>query len=325
VIRTRLYRNDNLEATDFDPARVSDFLAEPDTVVWMDLDQPHAADLTTVAEELSLNHLAVEDAMHGRQRPKVDRYSDHLFVSLHAVWFEPGERILSSAELAAFVSTRYLVTVRQQPGFPIERVRDAWDASPDLAKYGVGFLLHGLLDVVVDGHFDAVQDLEDAMDDLEDLLFDESPKPREVQRRSFALRKALVGLRRLIVPTREVVNGLMRRDLGIAVPELLPYYQDVYDHVLRAADGVDALRDLVSTVVDVNLNIQGNRLNETSKKVTAWAAIIAVPAVVAGYYGINVRTWPPAGNGLIGGIVALALMFGFASLIYLGFRSRDWL
>ncbi len=326
MIRTRLYRNGNLEATDFDCARVSDYLAEPDTVVWMDLDDgSDPSELATVAEELGLNPLAVEDATHGRQRPKVDRYADHVFLSVHAVRFDEPTSTVSSAEVAAFASSRYLVTVRQQPDFPMRRVCDAWDGSPDLAKYGVGFLLHGLLDVVVDGHFDAVQQLEDAIDDLEDLLFGEPPQPREVQRDSFALRKALVRLRRLTVPMREVVNALMRRDLGIVGPELLPYYQDVYDHVLRAADGVDALRDLVTTVVDTSLNIQSNRMNEITKRVSGWAAVVAIPALVTGYYGINVRTWPHSGSSLVGGVVALVLMFGLGVLLYLGFRARDWL
>jgi magnesium transporter len=326
VLRTRLYRGGNLEASDFDPARVSDYLAEPATVVWVGLDDGSTgSELARVADELGLNPLAVEDALHGRQRPKVDRYADHLFLSVHAVSFDEQTSSVSSTEIAVFASDRYLVTVPQGPDFPMRRVCEAWDASPDLAAYGVGFLLHGLLDVVVDGHFDTVQGLEDAMDDLEDLLFAEPPRPREVQRRSFALRRALVRLRRLVVPTREVVNGVMRRDLGVVGPELLPYYQDVYDHVLRAADGVDALRDLVTTVVDTSLNIQSNRMNEITKRVSGWAAIVAVPALVTGYYGINVRTWPHAGNALVGGIVALALMVGLGLLLYLGFRSRDWL
>ena len=165
---------------------------------------------------------------------------------------------------------------------------DRWDASPDLAKFGVGYLLHGLLDYIVDGHFEAVQSLDDAVEGLEDQLFADIPQDLAVQRRSFELRKSLVLLRRIVIPMREVVNALMRRDLHVVSDDMMPYYQDVYDHVLRAAEWTDSLRDLVTSILETNLTIQGNRLNVITKKVTSWAAIIAVPTFITGFYGMNV-------------------------------------
>ena len=141
---------------------------------------------------------------------------------------------------------------------------------------------------MVDGHFDAVQSLDDEIEQLEDLLFDDRPRDRDVQRRSFELRKSLVHLRRVVLPMREVVNTLMRRDVGLVPDELTPYYQDVYDHVLRATEWTESLRDLVTTILETNLTIQGNRLNIITKKVTSWAAIIAVPTAITGFYGQNV-------------------------------------
>ena len=167
-----------------------------------------------------------------------------------------------------------------------------WDDNADLAKHGVGFLLWGLLDVVVDSHFDTVESLDTEIEELEDLLFDNSPRAPEVQRRSFELRKSLVMLRRVVLPTREVLNALMRRESVFVDDVLMPYYQDVYDHVLRAADWTDSLRDLVSTILETNLTIQGNRMNEIMKAVTSWAAIAAVPTIITGYYGMNVRIFP---------------------------------
>jgi magnesium transporter len=145
-----------------------------------------------------------------------------------------------------------------------------------------------LLDYVIDGHFATVQQLDEALEGLEDLLFDERPHSAEVQRRSFELRKSLVVLRRLVLPMREVVNSLLRRDLGLVDEAMGPYFQDVYDHVLRATEWTESLRDLVSTILETNLAIQGNRQNAIMKKVTSWAAIIAVPTAVTGFYGMNV-------------------------------------
>jgi magnesium transporter len=184
--------------------------------------------------------------------------------------------------------------------------------------------LWGLLDVVVDGHFETVQQLDDAIESLEDLLFDDRPRPPEVQRRSFELRKSLVMLRRVVLPTREVVNALMRREMLLVDEVLMPYYQDVYDHVLRATDWTDSLRDLVSTILETNLTIQSNRMNEVMKQVTSWAAIIGVPTAITGYYGMNVRIFPGAGSTL-GGIVALLLIVGVSTVLYFAFKSREWL
>ena len=200
---------------------------------------------------------------------------------------------------------------------------DRWDASPDLAKFGVGYLLHGLLDYIVDGHFEAVQSLDDSVEALEDDLFAANPMGIQVQRRSFELRKSLVLLRRIVIPMREVVNALMRRDLHVVSDDMMPYYQDVYDHVLRAADWTDSLRDLVTTILETNLTIQGNRMNIITKKVTSWAAIIAVPTFVTGFYGMNVP-YPGFSEkaGLIGA-VGFMLVAGF--VLYFVFKRKDWL
>jgi magnesium transporter len=154
-------------------------------------------------------------------------------------------------------------------------------------------------------------------------LFDERPHGAEVQRRSFELRKSLVVLRRVVLPMREVVNTLLRRDLGLVDEAMGPYFQDVYDHVLRATEWTESLRDLVSTILETNLTIQGNRLNSIMKKVTSWAAIIAVPTAVTGWYGMNVP-YPGFGQhaGFIASIVLLVILSGG---LYVLFKRLDWL
>jgi magnesium transporter len=324
VIRTRVYRDGSCTAEDFDPERISDYLEEDGTVVWMDVCEPTAKEFALIADEFSLNPLAVEDALHERQRPKLDHYDDHVFISLYDVSLDKETGQLSSSELAIFAAPRYLITVRKDPHFSMDPVIQRWDDSGDLAKHGVGFLLWGLLDVIVDGHFDTVQQLDDEIEALEDLLFDDRPRAPEVQRRSFELRKSLVWLRRVVLPTREVLNSLMRREMRFVDDVLMAYYQDVYDHVLRAADWTDTLRDLVSTILETNLTIQSNRMNEIMKAVTSWAAIAAVPTIITGYYGMNVRIFPAAGT-LLGGIIALILMVVGVAVLYVAFKRREWL
>jgi magnesium transporter len=216
-----------------------------------------------------------------------------------------------------------LITVRKDDGLDIGAVLERWDASPDLARFGVGYLLYGLLDYIVDTQFEAAQNLDDCVEELEDQLFGTVPRGMQVQRRSFQLRKSLVLLRRLVIPMREVVNDVMRRDLHIVGKNLAPYYQDVYDHVLRAAEWTDSLRDLVNSILETNLVIQGNRLNIITKKVTGWAAIIAVPTLITGYFGMNV---PYPGFSERAGFAASVATIVLAGLVlYVIFKRKDWL
>jgi magnesium transporter len=321
--RTRLYRHGTLELEGFPVAEISDHLADQDALIWLDLRDPDRSDLAVLSEEFGLHPLAVEDAVQEHQRPKLDRYQSHLFLNAYGARLDTGTGELASSEIAAFVTPRALITVRKDDGLDIGAVVERWDGSPDLAGSGVGGLLHGLLDYVVDGHFDAVQSLDDAVESLEDQLFSDIPQDLQVQRRSFELRKSLVLLRRTVIPMREVVNALMRRDLHVVTDDLMPYYQDVYDHVLRAAEWTDSLRDLVNSILETNLTIQGNRLNVITKKVTSWAAIIAIPTFVTGFYGMNVPY--PGFSRQVGFASSLVVMVVAAFVLYLVFRRRDWL
>jgi magnesium transporter len=323
VARTRCYRTGVLIDEDFSLDDVSEHLEHDDALVWIDLCAPDLAELQLVADELGLHSLAVEDAATGRQRPKFDRYASHDFLSAYAVRLDDDTGELVTGEVAAFITPTALVTVRRDGAFPLEGLVARWDDSTDLMKYGVGALVHGLLDFIVDGHFDAVQALDDEIEQLEDLLFDEGSRDLDVQRRSFALRKSLVYLRRVVLPMREVVNTLMRGAVGLVPDELMPYYQDVYDHVLRASEWTESLRDLVSTILETRLTIQGNRLNIITKKVTSWAAIIAVPTAITGFYGQNL---PYPGFSHESGLITSSVLIVVLSVaLYLSFKRRDWL
>jgi magnesium transporter len=323
-VLTRVYRNGVLEAEGFDPALVSDYLDEPDTVVWMDVCRPTREELEVVAAELDLHPLAAEDATGRAQRPKLEPYAGHQFLVAYATSYDSESRELTASEVDVFFDQRWVLTVRKEPVFDIAPVLAAWDSGAAMAKHGTAFLLYGLLDVLVEGHFVVVQQLDDEIDALEEALFEPSAQGLATQRRTFELRKALVAFRRVSLPMREVVNGLMRRDVCEIDGELTPYYQDLYDHVLRAAEWADSLRDLVSTVLETHLTIQGNRLNEVMKRLTSYAAIVAVPTAIAGIYGMNTRLYPAAGS-TTGWWLAIGLMGAISGFLFLYFRRKEWL
>ena len=321
--RTRLYRDGELELEGFPVADISEHLKHDSAVVWLDLRDPDREDLAVLSEEFGLHPVAVEDAVHDHERPKLDRYRSHLFLAAYAVQLDTATGELATSELAAFITPRALITVRKDDRLDIGAIVSYWDASPDLAGAGVGYLLYGLIDNVVDGHFAAVQALDDTIEGLEDQLFDDSSRGNDLQRRTFELRKSLVLLRRVVLPMREVVNALMRRDLKIVDDSLQPYYQDVYDHVLRATEWTESLRDLVTTILETNLTIQSNRMNVITKKVTSWAAIIAVPTFVTGFYGMNVPY--PGFSQHSGVFISVAIMIIAAVTLWVVFKRKDWL
>ena len=319
---TRCYRDGKLHKEGFPVSEVSDLLADPANTVWFDVCRPNDKDLATIAEELGLHALAVEDVLHPGQRPKVDHYPEHLLVITYAVEMTDANRLVGH-EVGVFVTKNALVTVRMDEGFDITEVIRRWDEVPSLAASGVGFLLHGVLDYAVDTQFEAVQKLDTEIDALEDRLFDEVTSDATMQRRVFELRKSLVAFRRLALPMREVVNTLMRRDLKIVDDGVGPYFQDVYDHVLRVGEWADSLRDLLANILETRLVVRGNRLNVIMKKVTSWAAIIAVPTAVTGFYGQNLPY--PGFSQSWGFWVSSAVIVVFSLTLYVTFKVKDWL
>jgi magnesium transporter len=323
MARTRLYRNGVLEAEGFPLAEVSDRLADDDAVVWFDLAAPSQAELDTIREELGLHSLAVEDAMQPGQRPKLDHYPGHLFATAYSLQLDRETGRLAAHEVAMFITPKALVTVRPSDAFDIDRVVVRWDGEADLAKSGVAFLLYGVLDYVADTQLDAVQALDEEIDAMEDEMFSERASDTAVQRHNFALRKSLVGIRKFLLPMTEVANVLLRGDLHISDERMTPYFQDLYDHVRRATEQTEAMRDLLATMLETRLSVRSNRLNVITKQVTSWAAIFAIPTAITGFYGQNV---PYPGSEQASGFWASTIIIVVASVgLYAVFRRKGWL
>ncbi len=325
-VRGRVWRSGKPQ-DDFDFSAISDYLAEDDALVWCDIYDPNHAILADLAQELGLNSWAVEDAVAEAERTKAVVYRTHTFFTVYAVAvMKPADEygsMLDIHRVSGFVLPRGLITVRLSPCLDTDEVSERFDELGG-QEYGVGSLVHGLLDLVVDGHFEAVQALDDGIEAIEDDLFENNNLRGGLQRKTFRLRKDLVELRRAVLPMREVVNSIQHRRLDAkTAPELDPLYADLYDHVLRVSEWTESLRDMVTTVFETNLSLQDARLNTVMKKLTGWAAIIAVPTAITGFYGQNV-SYP--GISTVGGFVtSTAIIVVLVLVLYWMFKRRDWL
>lgn len=327
-VRGRIWR-DGKPQDDFEFSSISDYLATDGTIVWCDIYDADDRILTELAQELHLNSWAVEDALAASERTKAVVYKTHTFFTVYEVTVrtppptDSSESTLEPHRISGFILPRGLITVRLSPHFDIDEVSRRFDELGG-QEHGVGSLVHGLLDVVVDGHFDAVQSLDDGIESLEDDLFAEQVPRNGLQRNTFRLRKDLVALRRVVLPMREVVTVIQHRRMdGKTASELDPVYADLYDHVLRVSEWTESLRDMVTTVFETNLSLQDARLNMVMKKLTGWAAIIAVPTAITGFYGQNVL-YP--GIQSFGGFVAsTAIIAVLVIVLYVMFKKRDWL
>lgn len=326
-VRGRVWRHGKPQE-DFEFASISDYLAEAETLVWCDIYDPDHAILKDLAKELDLDNWAVEDAIADAERTKAAVYRSHTFFTVYAVDVkdpppeDDSESSLEIHRISGFVLPRGLITVRLSPNFDVDAISQRFDELGG-QQYGVGSLVHGLLDVVVDGHFDAVQSLDDGIEAVEDDLFEQNVR-KGLQRKTFRLRKDLVELRRVVLPMREVVNSIQHRRLDAKTsPELDPMYADLYDHVLRASEWTESLRDMITTVFETNLSLQDARLNTVMKKLTGWAAIIAVPTAITGFYGQNV-TYPGI-DTVAGFITSTSLITLVVLILYWMFKRRDWL
>lgn len=318
-----MWRKGVLEAEDFPVERVSDYLQQPDAIVWADLCLPHQDDLHQMAEELGLAPLAVEDAVASQERPKLDRYPTHLFLSTYAMSLV-ADQPLHLTQVSAFVLPQALVTVHRAD-FDIDPVVKAWDDGLEMVEFGGRGLLYGLLDVIVDGYLACLQQLDDQIEDAEDRLFDDPPRSgTDIQRRTYLLRRQLTGVRKVVLPMRDVADAMLRHaELHSEQPDILERLRDLRDHVIRANEWNDALRDVIATMFETGLSLADARLNQIVRKLSGWAAIIAVPTAVTGFYGQNLPY--PGYQQWWGFLVSTAVIVVLAVGIWMVFHRRGWL
>jgi len=324
-ITTRSYSGGGQErVTPDDLGEISDLLSGSECeIVWVDIDDPTKDDLLALAGELGLHHLAVEDALDAHQRDKYVHYERHVFLVAHDVGLDVEQAELRITELDVFIGDRWMVTVHRGAQPLIARIHARWDKARQFTATSIGVAMYSLLDVVVVGYFDTIDRFEEFYDDAADRIFGERPIEPTAHRHWFEMRRALNQFDRIVSPLTEALTTVVDQDLDRFGRESAPYLRDAAGELSRAAAEVDSLRELVGHLVDSNLILRDYRQNQIVKQVTSWAAIVAVPTLVTGYYGMNV---PYPGSGETWGVIAsTALAVGCSGGLYVLFKRRHWL
>jgi magnesium transporter len=303
--------------------RLRDAIAGDDTFVWLGLYEPDTPTLQQVQRQFGLHELAIEDAFHAHQRPKLELYDETLFAVLRTAQLVGEPRHIEFGETHVFLGRRFVVSVRHGSLLSHVGLRTRCESTPHLLAKGPGFVLYALMDFVVDQYFPIVDTLEEQLEELEEEIFGDRFS-RETTGRIYQLKRDLLVIKRAVSPLIDVCNRLMRFDSALIPEDTRPYFRDVYDHVVRINDMVDNTRELLTTALEANLSLISVSQNEDTKRLAAWAAIIAVPTMVAGIYGMNFRHMPElswaAGYPLSLGVMALACMG-----LFFGFKRSGWL
>jgi magnesium transporter len=301
---------------------VHEILKDPSQFVWIGLYEPSEELLERVQNEFGLHDLAVEDAHRAHQRPKIELYGDSLFIVLRTVQMT-SECPIQFGETHFFVGPNFIVVVRHGSSVPYTDVRLRCETMPDLLSKGHGFVLYAIMDFIVDMYFPVVQELEVSLECIEDKVFKENPS-RATTEQIYQLKKDLLEVKRAVSPLIDICNRLMRFDIKYISPETQPYFRDIYDHALRINEMVDNTRELLNTALDANFALISISQNDTSRKFAGWAAIIAVPTMVAGFYGMNFKFMPEL-QWAYGYPAVVAFTFCICLVVYYFFRRSGWL
>jgi magnesium transporter len=302
---------------------ISEVLKEPGRFVWVGLHEPDDEMLAEIQQEFSLHDLAVEDAARAHQRPKLERYGDSIFVVLRTARADASTGGLEFGETHLFVGANYVVSVRHGGTLPFAEVVARCEANPDLMVKGPVFVLYSIMDFIVDQYFPLVDTYEDKLAELEDNVFQQI-LPRETTERVYQLKRDLIEVKRAIAPLVDVCNRLVRGDVPLVPEDSRVYFRDVYDHVIRINEMVDTLRELLSAALEANLSLVSVSQNEAMKRLAGWAAIVAVPTMIAGVYGMNFKFMPEL-DWYLGYPVALTVMVGACAFLYYKFKRSGWL
>jgi magnesium transporter len=328
MITSRVFVDGKASDERVDTSNANDVLARDDTFLWLDAVDPSDEDLAQLQATFGLHPLTIEDVKHQHQRPKVEIFRDYAFVVLRPIELTDGGMI--EKELHAFVGRRFIVTLRPSPPCDMREITSRWERQPELLCEGGGYAIYVLIDEVVDDYLSAVERFEDGVDELEDEVFsDDDQRPhdaadvRDVQQHLFQLKREVVRLRRFAMPVRQGLDLIQERP-EIATPPLGPYFRDVMDHVIRVVELADNIRDLLTSLLEVRVAQAANRLNDIMKRVTSWGAVILVPTMIAGIYGMNFRHMPEL-TWQLGYPLALITMFVTAAGVRWFFRRKDWL
>jgi magnesium transporter len=302
--------------------RIAEYLKLPHCFVWVALQDPDAAELAQMQVAFDLHPLAIEDAQLGHQRPKIEEYGDSLFAVLHVV--ESGVKEFVVGEVAIFAGTNYVLSVRSRAKKGFAEVRARCEREPQLLRHGPGFILYALMDAVVDRYFPLLDALEDELDGIEQHIFAPEGVPRANVEALYELKQRLMVMKHAVAPLLEGVSNLSGARVPVLCAKLTVYFRDIYDHLLRLNQTADSIRDTIVTAISVNLSMVTLQESETMKRLAAYAALLAVPTMIAGIYGMNFEHMPEL-KWHYGYALSLVVMLGLDIYLYFSFKKARWL
>jgi magnesium transporter len=297
------------------------FVNEPDCFVWVALRDPEPAELEAMQKEFGLHELAVEDARHGHQRPKIEEYGESLFVVLQIV--EPSDGDLHVGEMAIFVGKNYVLSVRSRARRGFTDVRDRCEREPELLRHGPGYVLYTLMDAVVDRYFPVLDGLETELEGIEERIFADQAVRANIEA-LYELKQKLMILKHAAEPVLEATSKLFGGRVPSICIGLQDYFRDVYDHLLRLNQSMDSMRDMLTTAITVNLSLITLQESETTKRLAAYAALVAVPTMIVGVYGMNFDYMPEL-RSPYGYPATLAVIAAIDAYLFHRFRKAKWL
>lgn len=296
-------------------------LRSSDQFVWIGLHEPGRDMMEKIQREFGLHDLAIEDALNSHQRPKIESYGDTLFIVLRTVQMKGHD--VDLGETHFFLGRNFIITVRHGSSIAYTDVRARCESTPHLLQKGPAFALYAVMDAIVDQYFPVIDALEEELTGLEEKIFDERFR-RETTSEIYQLKRQLLDLKRAVGPLIDVCNRLMRFDVKLIEDETRPYFRDVYDHTIRINEMVDNARELLSTALEANLSLISISQNEVSRKFAGWAAIIGVPTMIAGIYGMNFTNMPEL-NWKFGYPLVVTITVGICFGLYIKFKRSGWL
>lgn len=314
-------RTTTADCRELPPEQISEVLKDPDVLVWVDLVNPSEREITILRDEFGFHRLAIEDVLTRRQRPKVDEYPGYFLVVLHALAAESSRGAVQVTDLGLFIGKNYLVTCHTGESAALGEAAQRWmRAEPEL-RSEIGFLVHVVVDAVVDSYLPIVDGIEDQLDDIERAMFENGNRHRPA--RLLLAKRNLYTLRKSLNPLREVFNTFLRRDHSIFSAETYPYFQDAYDHVLRLLDLLEMEREMSSGIMEAQFTLNSNRLNEAMRRLTVIALCVAILGAVFGAWGMNFSEVPLHSMGLRGfGIVVGGTLLTIAVIVTVARRIR---
>ena len=321
IINSAAYANGKRIA-DVDLNDLHKVLKEENQFVWIGLYEPSEEILNQVQNEFNLHELAVEDAHSAHQRPKVEQYADSIFVVLRTAQMNQQHHI-DFGETHFFVGDNFIVVIRHGSNVPYTEVRARCESTPELMKKGQGFVLYAVMDFIVDRYFPVVHDMEQELESIEAKIFRERPT-RETTEHIYELKRELLEVKRAVSPLVDICNRLMRFDIKCISEETRPYFRDVYDHVIRINEMVDNTREMLNSAMEANFSFISIAQSDVSKKFAGWAAIIAVPTMVAGFYGMNFKFIPEL-NWHYGYYAVVFVTLCICVTLYYFFKKSGWL